>query len=226
MKHTKKTTLLLLLLLPLFVSLYGQNVGIGTAAPAERLHVAGNVRVDNLAGVGTRVVGSDLNGTLLNIGPGANGQVIMQTAAGPTYQYPVSINSTSLSADIQISSASWANVPGMSVNFTATQTEALIVFSASGFAYTNSMAYVQFRVRDGGTSLGGTNTHMQSYDDVTGTLTPWSCTFTRKVTGLTIGANYTYQLQGQVAGILGTNNAAIFANSNPDFHHIDLTVIQ
>jgi hypothetical protein len=100
------------------------------------------------------------------------------------------------------------------------------MFSGSGFAYTNSMALVQFRVHDGSASLGGTNTKMQSYDDVTGTITSWSCSYTKKVTGLTIGNSYTYTLQGQVAGVSGTYNAAIFVTSNPDTHHLNLTVLQ
>lgn len=205
---------------------YSQNVGIGTNAPAEKLHVDGNVRINTLAGAGTRVVGSDANGTLNNVAAGNTGEVLMQTPTGPSFQSPRTISSTSLNADIQISSATWANVPGMTVTFTATQTDALLMFSASGFAYTNSMAFVQFRVRNGGTSLGGTNTRMQSYDDVEGTTTPWSCTYTRKVTGLTIGNTYTFTLQGQVDGILGTYNAAIFTASNQDSHHMTLTVLQ
>lgn len=43
-----------------------QNVGIGTAAPLEKLHVIGNIRSSALAGVGSRMVLSDPNGTLLN----------------------------------------------------------------------------------------------------------------------------------------------------------------
>ena len=203
-----------------------QNVGIGTTTPAEKLHVAGSARVDNLSGVGTRVVGSDINGTLLNVGPGTNGQVLMQTPAGPAYQAPTSFNSTSLTTDLQIAGATWGNVAGMTVTFTATQSDALLMFSGSGFAYSNSMAFVQFRIRNGGVSLGGTNTHMQSYDDITGTLSPWSCTYTKKITGLVIGTTYTYTLQGQVNGILGTYNAAIFAASNPDVHHLTITVLQ
>jgi hypothetical protein len=205
---------------------YAQNVGIGITNPAEKLHVNGTVRVNSLAGTGTRMVSSDANGTLTNIGPGANGEVIMQTSTGPAYQSPTSINSTSLNADIQISSASWSNVSGMNLTFTATQTDALLMFSSSGFAYTNSMAFVQFRIRNGATSLGGTNTRMQSYDDVTGTTTPWSCTYTKKVSGLIIGNSYTFSLQGMVGGIMGTHNAAIFAGTNPDMHHITLTILQ
>lgn len=214
------------LCLMLFQFGQAQNVGIGVNAPAEKLHVDGNVRVNTLAGTGTRVVGSDANGTLNNVAAGNTGEVLMQTPTGPSFQAPRTINSTSLNADIQISATTWTNVPGMTLTFTATQTDALLMFSASGFAYTNSMSAVQLRVRNGGTSLGGTNTHMQSYDDVTGTITSWSCTYTKKVTGLTIGNTYTYTLQGQVEGILGTSNAAIFTASNPDSHHMTLTVLQ
>lgn len=43
-----------------------QNVGIGTATPLEKLHVIGNIRSSTLAGFGSRMVLSDLNGTLIN----------------------------------------------------------------------------------------------------------------------------------------------------------------
>lgn len=65
---------------------HAQNVGIGIAVPLEKLHVAGNVRVNNLAGAGTRVVGADANGTLVIVAAGTNGQVLTQTAAGPVFQ--------------------------------------------------------------------------------------------------------------------------------------------
>jgi hypothetical protein len=112
----------------------------------------------------------------------------------------------------------------MSVTFTATKTSALVVFSSSGIAYTNSMAFVQFRVVNGATSLGGTQTAMQSYDDVTGTITPWSCTFSRNVTGLVIGNSYTFQVQAQRNGILGTYDAVI--QPGTDGQHMTLSVIQ
>lgn len=63
-----------------------QNVGIGIATPLERLHVAGNVRVNPLAGIGTRIVGADVNGTLTVIPAGINGQVLTQTVGGPSWQ--------------------------------------------------------------------------------------------------------------------------------------------
>jgi|GEM_PF-3046829 len=40
------------------------NVGIGTQSPSERLQVAGNIRVDSLAGPGTRILVADPNGTV------------------------------------------------------------------------------------------------------------------------------------------------------------------
>lgn len=59
------------LFLFLSTAVFGQNVGIGTAAPLEKLHVIGNIRSSTLAGVGSRMVLSDLNGTLINA-TGAN----------------------------------------------------------------------------------------------------------------------------------------------------------
>jgi hypothetical protein len=70
----------------LFSTTAAQNVGIGIAAPLERLHVAGNVRVNPLAGVGVRLAGADANGTLVIVAAGTNGQVLTQTAAGPAFQ--------------------------------------------------------------------------------------------------------------------------------------------
>jgi hypothetical protein len=136
---------------------------------------------------------------------------------------PVSV---SLAADYTVNTGAWANVAPMTVTFTATKTTALVQFSSSGFAYTNSMAYVQFRVWNSttGVSIGGTNTHMQSYDDTKGTLTPWSCTFTKNITGLTPGTTYTLIVQGQRNGIWGTYDAVINAASMPDSHHMTLTV--
>lgn len=61
--------------------LIGQNVGIGTAAPAEKLHVAGTIRSDALAAVDTNVVVSDINGTLVNLAPGTANQVLMSQGA-------------------------------------------------------------------------------------------------------------------------------------------------
>jgi|GEM_PF-1481967 len=67
----RKVLQYLLLALPFATT--AQNVGIGTATPAQKLHVAGagqTVRVDGLSGVGTRAVYVNNNGDLTTI-PGA-----------------------------------------------------------------------------------------------------------------------------------------------------------
>ncbi|MES2514023.1 MAG: hypothetical protein V4580_07750 [Bacteroidota bacterium] len=132
----------------------------------------------------------------------------------------------SLASDYIVNTAAFATVTGMSVTFVATKTTALVQLTSSGFAYTNSMASVFFRVFNSttGTSCGGTNTNMQSYDDTRGTITPWSCAFSKNITGLTPGTSYTLIVQGQRSGIWGTLDAVIYAGTNPDSHHLTLTV--
>lgn len=136
---------------------------------------------------------------------------------------PVSV---SLNSDYTVNTAAFTTVPAMSVTFVATKSTALVQFSCSGFAFTNSMAWVAFRIYNSTTaaSVGGTNTHMQTYDNATGTVTPWSCFFTKNLTGLTPGTSYTLIVQGQRAGILGTLDAVINALTTPDNHHMTLTV--
>jgi len=75
-------TLLLLPLLGSFVNLNAQNVGIGTPAPTEKLHVVGDVRVTGLSGTGNRLVQSNPTGVLSNIADGASGQVLTTNGAG------------------------------------------------------------------------------------------------------------------------------------------------
>jgi hypothetical protein len=68
------------------IPLTAQNVGIGTATPLEKLHVAGNLRLDALAGIDTRLVAADDFGSLTTVVAGAVGQVLTQGATGPIWQ--------------------------------------------------------------------------------------------------------------------------------------------
>lgn len=120
----------------------------------------------------------------------------------------------------------YANISGMSLTFRATKTSVLVNFTASGYGYINSMSSVHFRILNGGVSIGGTMSKIQSYDDVTGTVTTWSLAFSKPLTGLTIGNQYTLQLQAYAYGILGSHNAVVYANTDPDNNHMTLTVIQ
>lgn len=85
---------------PKLTVLNGGNIGIGTTTPFERLHVNGNIRSSNLAGVGTRMVAADANGTLISTAFGTVGQVLTQTAGGPAWQNNSSFWSRSVSGQL------------------------------------------------------------------------------------------------------------------------------
>ncbi len=156
---------------------------------------------------------------------GAAGPQGIQGVQGPAGADGVTnMNGITLSGSRTIATAAWVNVAGMSFSFTAQTTSAIVMFSSSGYGYTNSMAYVQFRIRNGATNLGMTQTKIQNYDDVTGTITPWSCTYTRYITGLTVGNSYTLSVQGKRDGISGTYDAII--DTGVDGHHMSLSVVQ
>lgn len=140
------------------------------------------------------------------------------------------IQSVSLSTDISIDKntpgsqpPAYANISGMTLIFTAKKTSVLVMLSGSGYGYTNSMSYVIFRVLNGATSIGGTMNKIQNYDD--GTVTTWSLSFSKLLTGLTIGTNYTLIVQGFADGITGIEDVTIDASSIPDQCHLTLTVL-
>ncbi len=159
---------------------------------------------------------------------GSTGAAGATGTAGPTG--PTGANGTTFKQGVSlgsvwtVSSATWANVTPMTFTFTSQSTSAMVIFSASGYGYTESMAYVQFRVLNNGTSIGGTNEKIQDYDDITGTVTPWSCSFTKMITGLVVGNNYTLQVQGQRDGIYGVYDA--LTDPSLDGHHMSLSVLQ
>lgn len=137
-------------------------------------------------------------------------------------------SASSLSGDQEISSSSYAAVPGMNdVTFTARKTEVLVQLTASGFGYTNSMSLVGLQVYNSTTSqvVGGSVNKIQSYDDVTGTITTWSMSFSKMLTGLTIGTSYTLQVQGMVTSIHGISNAVIYETTYPESCHLTLSVL-
>jgi len=220
------------------------QVGIGTTAPNENALLDVSSTVSNPGGILLPRVALNNCSDPAPLSGHVEGMMIYNTAtAGDVYPglyvnqgsgwirvedlSPVA-STSSLSGDQEISSASYAAVNGVSdLTFTARKSEVLVQLTASGFAYTNSMAYVNFRVWNvtDASSVGGTTTKMQSYDDVTGTISSWSASFTKPLSGLTVGNSYTLQVQAQVNGILGTYNAAIFESSFPDSHHLTLSVI-
>lgn len=212
----KKLYILLIMILAGTLYISAQNVGIGIATPTERLHVNGNVR---------------FSGALMpNNLPGTTGQILISQGAGVAPIWGTvagnQIVSTSLSGLRDITTTTWSAVTGMTVTFTARSTSAFVMFSASGYGYTNSMSYVQFRVFNvtTGTSVVETNEKIQNYDDFRGTITPWSCSANVLLTGLTIGTAYTLRVDGQRNGIYGTYDARI--DTAQPGHHMNLSVIQ
>ncbi len=62
------------------------NVGIGTNAPAQKLHVIGTGRFSALTGISNRLVMSNSAGDLVNLAGGAPGQLLSMNGAGnPTW---------------------------------------------------------------------------------------------------------------------------------------------
>jgi hypothetical protein len=62
-------SLFYLFFIPFFLSAQIGNIGIGKKNPEEKLHVAGNVKVDSLAGQGDRLIIADQSGVLRTINP-------------------------------------------------------------------------------------------------------------------------------------------------------------
>lgn len=94
--------------------MYGQNVGIGTSSPLEKLHVAGTLRVDALAtaaaaAVGSKVVYVDTNGKVYALPTGSPGMVLGLDASGIPIWINPSLPSALNSGQIWIGNA--ANIP-------------------------------------------------------------------------------------------------------------------
>ncbi|MCS7027345.1 MAG: hypothetical protein NZ519_01145 [Bacteroidia bacterium] len=213
MKIVQITVVLCIVLLLQGIS---QNVGIGTATPLERLDVSGNLRFSGALMPGGN---AGTTGQIL-VSQGAGVAPIWSTVAGSQ------ITSVSLSGYREGTTTTWSTVTGMTLTFTARATSAYVMFSASGYGYTNSMSYVQFRVFNvtTNTSVVETNEKIQSYDNFTGTVTTWSCSANRLLTGLTVGTNYTLRVDWLRNGILGTYNPVV--DTAQPGHHMTLSVIQ
>jgi hypothetical protein len=204
----------------------GANGATGPQGPAGANGATGATGPQGPAGANGATGATGPQGVAGPQGPqgiqGVQGPAGANGATGPTgvtFKQGVS-----LASSYTVNSGTWTNITGMSFTFTAQNTSALIVFSASGYGFTNSMAYVQFRIRSNAVVVGSTMEKIQNYDDWTGTITTWSCSYTRLLTGLTVGANYTIDVQGRRDGILGTYNAII--DPSVDGNHMSLSVVQ
>lgn len=140
------------------------------------------------------------------------------------------IQSVSLGTDQIISGTTYTTVPGMSLTFTAEKTEAFVNLTISGLGYTGSLTFGSFRLYNSTTAtvIGGTNTSAQSLWRTNGntySITTWSCAFSKKLTGLTVGNSYTIVLQGKTDNLLGTDGVAIYPASLPNTSHATISIM-
>lgn len=116
----------------------GTNVGVGTAAPAQRLDVSGNVQ---------------FSGSLMPGGnAGTSGQILTSQGAGlpPTWQTPASIplygnntQSVKLTLVATTTSTTFVNMPGMSLSITPTHS-VVYIFASVAARLTDNSGNAQF----------------------------------------------------------------------------------
>ncbi len=141
-----------------------------------------------------------------------------------------SVDSVSLASDITITSSfpSYTAITGMSLTFTAQDTSAFVLLTASGFGFVTSLSGVYLRVYNTTSTsvVGGTMTKIQSIEPFFGSsITTWSCSFSKMMTGLTIGNTYTIRVEGAIIGVLGTHTAVIQPVTTPSAEHMTLSVL-
>ena len=142
------------------------NVGIGTTAPAQKLHVAGNLQ---------------FNGDLRpNGAPGALGQILTSQGPGvaPTWQNPASIpvlgnNTQSVKLNALATNnnqAGFTAIPGMAINMTTVH-NTFYIFASFTARFTNTsgnaqlgMAIVQARVLVDGVVVARAANLLTDYD--------------------------------------------------------------
>jgi len=156
---------------------------------------------------------------------GPAGPAGAQGPAGP--QGPsgtANIFSVSMNGDQIMTALNWTNVPNLSLNFTPSKNTVFLQTTLSGFAYTESVSFVEFRVLVNGVSIGGTSEKCGIYDAWLGnSITPWSVAFS-KLVNVNTGVNNTIIVQYRTNAIYGTAGVGIFNNSEPG-HHASLSVI-
>ncbi|MEZ4858334.1 MAG: hypothetical protein R2781_05945 [Flavobacteriaceae bacterium] len=149
--------------------------------------------------------------------------------------YSNPIDSITLAADFSLgATGSFSDVTGMSLTFVAKKTSVMVMLSGSGDTNTQLAAgIIDFRVVNdpSGTVIGGTHEKLTTFDNAFGVLgAAWSVSFTKPLTGLTIGNSYTIKIQALFDPILsyvGLPPALrIFPVTLSSDHHLTLSVIQ
>jgi len=122
-----------------------QNVGIGTAAPSEKLHVVGGARITSLSGGGYRLVSSSPTGVLANVADGLAGQVLTTDGAG-NYSW---VSGTPPTVDNGL----YYNVGASSVRLGGPLVEGTIITNNTFHFYHNLNSSGDFFIQDNGTNV-------------------------------------------------------------------------
>lgn len=236
------------------ISTYAQ-VGINTTTPAEgalldvtstdkgvmipKVDIADLATIDPVTGVTPTVPGL----------AAVEGMLVYNTNAitGPGYFYWTGtewasvagtpeppIDSVSLAADYSKGAGPFSDVPGMSLTFVARKTSVLVTLSGSGdTSATVGSGIGDFLVYNdtAGAVFGGTHSQLTSWSDSFGVVAAgWSLSFSKLLTGLTIGNTYTLRVQALADPILVFTGVPpelqIFPVTLPNDHHLTLTVMQ
>jgi len=141
------------------------------------------------------------------------------------------IDSVSLASDYSLAPGILDDIPSMELTFEARSSTALIVLSGSGGSTSIAMGIGDFSVINvtDGTIIGGTHEKLTTFDDIYGIEPAWSISFTKAITGLTIGDSYTLKVRALLdvsvtSGSFPTLD--INANTEPSHHHLTLSVLQ
>jgi hypothetical protein len=184
----------------------GTNVGIGTATPAQKLDVSGNVQ---------------FSGALMPAGnAGASGQILTSQGPGlpPTWQTPASIplygnnaQSVKLTTMVNTTSTSWVNIPGMSITMTP-QHNKVYIFASVAARLTDNAGMAQYgqavmfiRVLVNGIEQAISKCVITDYDDINGVITGGSAAISGVPVNVTIGSPITVTLQWYISRLWASN---------------------
>tara|TARA_R110002012_G_scaffold99570_2_gene237626 strand:+ start:350 stop:1279 length:930 start_codon:yes stop_codon:yes gene_type:complete len=144
------------------------------------------------------------------------------------------IDSVTLTSNYTLAAGNFSDVPTMSLTFVARKTSVMVTLSGSGDANAQLGSGIgDFRVFNvtSNTIFGGTHQNITTFDDVYGVLgSAWSISFTKPLTGLTIGNSYTLKVQALFdPRLVASGQPAllrILPVSSPSDHHLTLSVMQ
>ena len=160
-----------------------------------------------------------LTGATGATGPaGPTGATGATGATGPV----ANVYSNSLTAATLLTATSLTNI--LTVTFTSTKATALVLFTASGYAYTNSASQVYFQIYVNGVQYGGTESNAATVDKFGNSVDVWSCAYNRNLPVPSSGS-VTITVEYFTMALTGTTGVEINA-ANTGGDNCTLTVMQ